>query len=215
MSNENELQGENFETMSMGKLREYARHAKVAVAADADRETIVKAINAKQKGRVMAKIADTKDGLKPGYARIRIHENPNSDKQIPVYIFDNGIELTIPRGVTVDVPARIIKHLNNAVVNRVRQTEQDPGKGPPITSYIPVLSYPYAMLDINPGPQVFSKREQMAKKQMGPKRRYREKFGRWPRPHELTRAMEQGLIAIKSGEELSAAAEAAIQASKN
>lgn len=190
----------NFKDMTVGQLKEVAKHMRVAVNKDASAEEIIEALNKKQRGRQVADIVEKGTSLKPGYARIRIDETQNSNRQIPVYIFDNGLELTIPRGVEVDVPLRIVQHLRNSVVKRRRQVDGEDGR--PKTTYLDVLQYPFQIIDMNNGPDFKTKREQSAERLIGPRRRYRDMFGRWPRPRDMTRAIEHGLLTLNPEEEL-------------
>lgn len=191
----------NFNEMPLGKLKEYASHLRVAITKDATKEEIIEAISKKQKGRTVASLATDSSRPKPGYSRIRIDETQMSDKQLPVYVNDNGLEYAIPRAVAVDVPSRIVDHLRRSVVKRRRQVEGEPGK-PPVTTMIDVPQYPFQVLESTPGPMVKSKREIAAEKNIGPRLRYRELFGRWPRPRDITRAIESGLIQLQGKEEL-------------
>lgn len=190
----------NYKDMTLGQLKEVAKHMRVAVSKDATAEEIIESLNKKQRGRVVAEIAQKESGLKPGYARIRLDERQDSNRQIPAYVYDNGLEMTIPRGVEVDVPKRIVDHLRNAKVKRRKQVDGPDGR--PVTTFLEVLQYPFQVLDINPGPEVKTKREQAAERLIGPRRRYRDMFGRWPRPRDMTRAIESGLLKLNTDEEL-------------
>lgn len=190
----------NFKDMTIGQLKEVAKHMRVAVSKDASAEDIIEALNKKQRNRVVAEVAQKETGLKPGYARIRIDETQNSNRQMPVYVFDNGLDMTIPRGVEVDVPQRIVDHLRNSKVKRRRQVDGEDGR--PKTTFLEVLQYPFQVIDVNPGPQIKTKREQAADRLIGPRRKYRDMFGRWPRPRDMTRAIESGLLTLDKDEEL-------------
>lgn len=190
----------NYKDMTLGQLKEVAKHMKVAVNRDATSDEIIEALNRKQRGKVMPTIAAKGSNLKPGYARIRIDETQNSNRQIPVYIFDNGLEMTIPRGVEVEVPLRVVNHLRNAKVKRRKQVDGEDGR--PKTMILEVLQYPFQVLDIEPGPELKTKREIAAERLIGPRRRYREMFGRWPRPRDITRAIESGLLKLNVDEDL-------------
>ena len=192
----------NFKDMTLGQLKEVAKHMRVAVSKDASAEEIIEALNKKQRGRAVAEIAQKETGLKPGYARIRIDENQQSNKQMPVYIFDNGLEITIPRGVEVVVPNRIVELLRNSKVKRRKQIDGEDGR--PKTTFLEVLQYPFQVLDILHGPNVLTKREIAAERLIGPRRRYRDMFGRWPRPRDMTRAIESGILSLDKDEELPA-----------
>lgn len=190
----------NFKDMTLGQLKEVAKHMRVAVDKSATAEEIIEAISKRQRGRTVADIAQKGSSLQPGYARIRIDETQTSNKQIPVYVFDNGLEYTIPRGVEVDVPIRIMNHLRNAKVKRRKQVDGEDGR--PKTTFLEVLQYPFQVIDLAPGPEIKTKREEAAERLIGPRRRYRDMFGRWPRPRDMTRAIESGILKLNTNEEL-------------
>lgn len=193
----------NFKEMSIGTLRQYAAHLKVAIAKTATKEDIIDVIERKLRGRVMPEIATESTQVKPGYAKIRINEDPTPGAaNNPVYVNANGYVCTIPRGVDVVVPMRVIRTLNDAVARRKTQLESVPGK--PINEVERFIqSYPFQILEMTPGPEPLTKLEEQKLKTIGPRRRYRDLFGRWPTPRDLVRAIEQRLIKMDEGEELS------------
>jgi hypothetical protein len=196
-----ELATPDFTKMTLPKLREYAALQRLPVDKTTTREELIEAIHRKLAGRVMPQLADKETDLRPGYARIRIEEDPSpTAKQIPVYINDNGYECTIPRGVEVIVPQRVVRNLQNATAKRLRQVEQD--NGPPITKEVRVPSYPFQVIESKPGPEVLTKREMQARKKFAPRLRYWQQFGKWPKPRELAYAIQQGFLNLESGEEL-------------
>lgn len=196
-----ELATPDFNKMTLPKLREYAALQRLPVDKNSTKDEIIEAIHRKLAGRVMPQLADKDTELKPGYARIRIEEDPSpSAKQIPVYVNDNGFECTIPRGVEVIVPQRVVRNLQQATAKRLRQVEQD--AGPPITKEVRVPSYPFQVLESKPGPEILTKREMQARKKFAPRLRYWQQFGKWPKPRELAYAIQQGFLTLDSGEEL-------------
>lgn len=189
-----------FEDMTLGQLREIAKHMRVAIPTGSEKNDIIKLLQQRRSNKAVPDIARAGSSLKEGYARIRLDETQNSDKQIPAFFYDNGISYTIPRGVEVDIPIRVLKLIQNSVVDRRRQVDDEHGK--PKTTIIKVPQYPHQAIEIRPGPQVKTKREVAAAKKMGPRRRYRALFDRWPSRGELTRAIESGLIKIETGEDV-------------
>lgn len=187
-----------FEDMTLGQLREVAKHMNIAIPAGSDKDSIVQLLNNRKSQRSVAEVALKGSEPAPGYCRIRIDENPNSNKNIPVYVFDNGLEYTVPRGIEVDVPRRIMQTIRNSIVRRVKQEEGDDGK--PKTTYINVPQYPFQLIASTPGPDLKSKREIAAERLIGPRRAYREVFGKWPRRQELNRAIESGIVVLHKGE---------------
>lgn len=196
-----ELATPDFKKMTLPKLQEYARLQRIPVDKNSTKDELIEAIQRKLAGRVMPQLADKDTDLKPGYSRIRIEEDPSpTAKQIPVYINDNGYEATIPRGVEVIVPNRVVRNLQNATAKRLRQVEQD--SGPPITKEVRVPSYPFTVLDRREGPEVLTKREIQAQKKFMPRLRYWQQFGKWPTPRELAYAIQKGFLNLEQGEEL-------------
>lgn len=195
-----ELATPDFNKMSLPKLKEYAAIQRLPVDKNTTKEELIEAIHRKLAGRIMPQLAKDTE-LKPGYSRIRIEEDPSpTAKQIPVYVNDNGMEVTIPRGVEVIVANRLVDNLRNATAKRLRQVEQE--SGPPITKEVRVPSYPFQVLESKPGPQILTKRELAARKKFAPRLRYWQQFGKWPKPRELAYAIQQGFLNLESGEEL-------------
>lgn len=201
----NEIEKPNFADMPIGKLREYASHMQLPLAKTATKEEIRQAIEKKLAGRTSAVLA-TKDGkVPPGHAKIIINEDATpGSKNWPVYMNVNGYQCTVPRGKEVIVPMRVVRTLQQATVKRRVQTEhQDEyGRGIFRETTVTVPSYPFQLLEATPGPEPLTALEISKKKTMGPRTRYRDLFGRWPRHAELNRAIEKGLISIKDDEEL-------------
>lgn len=195
----------DFKEMDIGTLRQYAKHARLAIPKTATKLDIIKALEHKTNGRVLPEFAKETSKVKPGYDKIRLLEDPMPDAaNYPVYVNANGYVCMIPRGIDVIVPHRVTKVLNDALVARKKQSIVSDKDGiertRDITTIVP--SYPFQVLESNPGPNVLTKVEIGKLKTAGPKRRYRDKFGRWPRPKELTRAIEQGLIKLDDDEQL-------------
>lgn len=197
----------NLQEMDIGKLRQYASHLRLAIAKTATKSDIIEAIDRKLNGRVVPEFANEGTSLKPGYDRISILSDPMPGaSNLPVFLNCNGYTCLIPRDVEVVVPARVTRTLRQAVVVRRKQTLQADNHGRETfkETSVTVPSYPFQVLESNPGPEVLTKREESKLKTMGPKRRYRDMFGHWPKPRELTRAIEQKLISLDADDTLSA-----------
>ena len=200
----------NFEDMPIAKLREYAAHMRVAVAKTATKADIIEALHRKLNGKIVPEFADSGTKLKPGYARITVMSDPMPGaSNIPVFLNCNGYACTIPRDVEVIVPMRVVRTLNDAKVMRRKQTlvAGNDGRETFKETSVTSLSYPFQVHEMSPGPEVLTNLEIGKRKTMGPKRRYRKLFGHWPKPRELTRAIEQKLISLDPDEQLSAATE--------
>lgn len=207
----NEILTPNFRDMQIGKLREYAAHLRVPLQKTATKEEIVEAIERKLNGRVMPQLANSSDAPPPGYAKIRVLEDPTPDSaNIPVYINANGYVATLPRGVDIIVPMRVVRTLNDATVRRRKQSiVVDPATGRESFKETTVVapSYPFQILEMTPGPEVLTAHEMNKQKTQGPRKRYQQMFGRYPKPGELHRAIEKGLISLNDSDEVEAPAE--------
>lgn len=207
------IESPSFKDMPIGKLREYASHMRVPLAKTATKPEIIEALERKANGRAVPELADSSTKLKPGYARIRVLEDPTPGAaNIPPYINENGYEATVPRGKDIVVPMKVVRNLTNAVVSKRRQqlTMDDSGVEKFKESTVQVPSYPFQVLEMNPGPEVLTAYEKAKQKIQGPRNRYRALFGRWPSPRELARAIEQGLIKLQDEEQLSPSVDAII-----
>jgi hypothetical protein len=200
----------NLNEMDIGKLRQYASHLHLAVPKTATKKDIIDLINQKVQGRAIPVLADKDTELKPGYSKIRVLSDPMPGaSNLPVFLNANGYTCMIPRDKDVIVPNRVVRVLNDATVMRRKQTLVADANGRETfkETTVQVPSYPFMVLESKDGPEVHTNLELSKQKTMGPKRRYREMFGHWPRPRELTRAIEQGLIKLDVNETLPAASE--------
>lgn len=196
----------NFNEMQIGKLREYAKHMRVALSKTATKEEIIDALERKLNGRTTAMLAGAGDRVPPGHAKITVHEDPTpGSANIPVYINANGYVATIPRGVEIIVPMRVVRLLNDAKVNRRKQTyvTGNDGRETFRETTVVVSSYPYTVHDMNPGPEPLTAHELAKQKAQRPRKLYKDLFGHWPRPGELPRAIEKGLISLDDDDSLS------------
>lgn len=195
----NDIARPNFEEMSIGHLREYAAHMQIPLAKTAKKEDIKEAILRKLQGRTSAVIAQRGDKVPPGHAKLIINEDPAPGaKNFPVYFNINGYQCTIPRGKEVIVPMRIVRALQDAKVKRRVQSAVPDQWGREVfrETTVTVQSYPYQLLDMTPGEEPLTAHEQAKRRTNGPRQRYAQMFGRWPRPADLRRAIEKGLIKL-------------------
>lgn len=195
----------DFSEMDIGKLRQYASHLRLAIPKTSTKQDIIDSINAKLRDRSTPEIAEAGSRPRAGYARIKLLVDPMPGaSNMPVYVNANGYVCTIPRDVVVDVPMRVVRTLNDATVLRKKQSTnmQPDGREKFETTESNVPSYPFQVLDMVPGPEVLTSFEERKLKSIGPRRRYRDMFGRWPKPRDLQRAIEQGLVSLKDDEEL-------------
>jgi hypothetical protein len=195
----------NFEEMEIGKLRQYAAHLHVAIQKTATKADIIAAISSKIRDKSVAVIADQGSSVPPGHAKIIVLEDPMPGAaNYPIFLNANGYVCTIPRGKEVIVPMRVVRTLQNAMVNRRKQSliTDEYGREKFVESTVLVPSYPFNVIDMTPGPEPLTALEKSKEKTIGPRRRYQAMFGHWPKPLELTRAIEQGLITLDNGEDI-------------
>lgn len=204
----NIIETPDFNEMPIGKLREYASHLKVALAKTDSKDIIIEKLLSKLNGRVVPELATHSSQVKPGYAKIQINEDSQfGAENVPVYINANGYICTIPRGVPVIVPMRVVRVLTDAVAARRRQSVSEPGK-PFKETTVNVLSYPFQVLEMVPGPEQLTQLEESKQRSYGPRFRYAQMFGHWPKPRDLNRAIEKGLIKLENEESLPTSSEA-------
>lgn len=199
----NDIVRPNFDEMPIGKLREYASHMNIPLAKTAKASEIKEAIVRKLGGRSAAVIADRGAKVPPGHAKIIINEDPTpGSKNYPVYFNLNGYQCTIPRGKEVIVPMRVVRGLQDAKVKRRTQVAVPDGFGREVfrETTVTVPSYPYQLLEMTPGEEPLTNHEKQKQKTNGPRARYAALFGRYPRPADLRRAIEKGLIKLESDE---------------
>lgn len=200
-----QLETPNFEEMDIGKLRQYASHMQVPLAKTATKDEIIKVILRKLSGRSTATIADEASTVKPGYSKIKVMSDPTPGaSNLPVYVNCNGYTCLIPRDVEVIVPERVVRTLNDATSQRRKQQLVTDKDGREVFKEITVtaVSYPFQVLEKNPGEEVLTALEISNQKTNGPRIRYAKMFGHWPTPAQLTRAIEQKLISLEEEETL-------------
>lgn len=198
----NDIARVDFDAMKISELREYASHMQIPLAKTATKEEIKEAIQRKLAGRAAPVLADG-GKVPPGHAKIIINEDQTpGSMQVPVYVNANGYQCTIPRGKEVIVPMRVVRVLQDAKSKRLTQTRviDQYGREIPQNQTVVVPSYPMQVLDMTPGPEPLTLLEQQKQKTNGPRQRYAEMFGRWPRPADLRRAIERGLIKLQNDE---------------
>jgi len=199
----NDIVSVDFDAMKISELREYAAHMRIPLAKTATKEEIKEAIKRKLAGRAAPVLAKQGDKVPPGHAKIIINEDPNpGSMQVPIYLNANGYVCTIPRGKEVIVPMRVVRVLQDAKVNRLVQKEVQDQYGRMVfqNTTVTVPSYPFQILEVNPGPEPLTILEKQKLRSNGPRKRYAELFGRYPRPAELRRALEKGLIKLHDDE---------------
>lgn len=200
-----ELSNVNFQEMDIAKLREYAKHLRLAAAKTWTKEDYIKAIDAKLNGRSMPELANSLSDVKPGYAKITVHEDATPGaSNIPVYVNANGYVCTIPRGVQVIVPQRVVRVLNDAKVNKRKQAIVIDNAGREVfkETTVSAPSYPFTVHEQTPGPEVLTAHERAKQRQAKLRKRYKQMFLHWPKPGDLARVIEKGLLKLDDDDQL-------------
>lgn len=187
-----------LETLSIQALRKYAALYRINLPKDANKERIVEIIKAKRNVQDMALIVEEgSTGPAAGWSRIHVHRDPTPGAtNNPVFVGANGYNVTIPRGVDVDVPIKVVGVLADAVEHRLVENYQAPLGAPERWEYKKMLSYPFSVVATNPGPDPRPGFERGKASTMGPRIKFRELFGRWPNHTELLEAQKEGLLKV-------------------
>lgn len=134
---------------------------------------------------VIKQMTDKKP-LKPGYARIVIHKDPtpgHANSSVPLGL--NGTFMLVPRGVEVDVPLEFISVLQDAVQTTITQ-KSEPTPSNPAGEIVEqdILSYPFQVLAVRPGPKFKSAIDQRSIK-AAKKEEFAQLYGKYPTDGEL------------------------------
>ena len=203
MSTQEEPTGEiDFENMTLAQARKYAGLYRIPVSKDMEKEDIIAVIKTKMKGKDIAVVAETGDHPAPGWARIELQRASNGNSNRPVYVSINGYRITIPRGVPVDVPIKIVGVLNDAKDWQLVENEDEPINSPKRYTRQPILSYPFQLIDKTPGPDPRPGYELGKQSHQGPREKFRSLFGRYPKRWELLEARKEGFIKLEPHETL-------------
>jgi hypothetical protein len=185
----------DLDNLGIAELRKLASTVyRLPLTRDMTADDIRKLIKSKEKKGDFAQLAEFNgDAPRPGWARVIIHKdnNPSSSNR-PVYLSINGYRITIPRGVEVDVPIKVVGVLNDAK-QRFLKENTSVGTGDPNRFFWEDShSYPFSVVNMTSGPDPKPGNEKNREKQMGPRIRFRDKFGYWPKREELREAMRRG-----------------------
>ena len=151
-------------------------------------------IKAKQKKGDVAKLSEfVGDRPEPGWARIMIHRDPNPQaSNRPVYVGANGYRITIPRGVEVDVPLKVVGVLNKAKQGALKENKSVARGDPNRYVWEESHTYPFSIIDHvdGPDPRPGNERNNTAKKIM--KQKFLAKYGFYPKGNQLREAITSG-----------------------
>lgn len=212
------IKGPDFASMTIGQLRQYASHARMALDKTATKEDIIIALNKKLGDRSMPELAHAESTVKPGYSKIRVLSDPMPGaSNLPIFVGCNGYNCLIPRDVDVIVPHRVVRTLRDAlqIVKKQMSTQDQYGREVFKNVEVKVPSYPFQELESVPGPEQLTSWEMAKLRTIRPRERYRDLFGHWPNGRELIRAIEQKLISLDPEETLSASDAAQVGVDEN
>lgn len=186
---------EELEGLDIAAARKLAKLYNVGLSREMRLDEIKAAIKNKLTGKRMVQIAKDNDGGPgPGRWRIIVHKDPTIGVKAgsrPVYVGCNGYRCAIPRGVAVDVPEKVVRILENSR-HYTTVMSDDPGEASRLE---PVLSYPFQVVAMNPGPDPVPGYEKTKAQWYGARKRFRDKFGYWPRNQQMLRdAIKDGHI---------------------
>lgn len=210
----NDIARPDFDNMPIATLREYASHMQLPLAKTATKQEIKAAIVKKLAGRAAPLLATATSTVPPGHAKIIINEDPTPGSiQVPVYLNCNGYVCTIPRGKEVIVPMRVVRTLMDSKVKRLVQNRTMDNYGREIfqNQTVTVPSYPFQVLESTPGPEPLTNHEKQKQRTNGPRARYWSMFGHYPKPADLRRAIEKGLIKVHDTEILDSGTSAMLE----
>lgn len=186
-----------FHKMNLPQLKKYCALFRLPVPNEATKEDLVELLKQRAQVKEMAVVAETSNRPAPGWCRIEVNRDPTpGHSNRPIYVAINGYRITIPRGTPVDVPIKIRDVLNDAREYKLVENQDEPLNSTRRYMRQAVLSYPFQVLDINPGPDPRPGYEQAKQAQYGPRKQFYDMFRRWPKRHELIEAQKEGLIKL-------------------
>jgi hypothetical protein len=206
----------NLEDLSIAQLRKYAALYRIALDRDSTKEDIVRILKAKAAKQNLVTVVDKDDdGMpKPGWSRINVSRDPMPGAgNYPIYINVNGYEITVPRGVTVDVPTKVVTTLNDAVEERLIANHDVPFNDPNHYTYQKVMRYPFQVIATTKGPDPRPGFEVQRAIQNKPRLKFKEVFGYWPTRPQLAEAHRDGLLRVNKNILENADIESLLQAS--
>ncbi len=189
----------SFDSLNIAQLRKYAALYRIPLERDASKADILRIIKAKAaKQDLVVTVEDKDDGSpKPGWSRINVSRDPMPGAgNFPIYVNVNGYEITLPRGVTVDVPTKVVATLNDAMEERLIANEDLPFNDPNRYTYQKVLRYPFQLIQTTPGPDPRPGYEIQRAVQNKPRMKFREIFKYWPSRQQLAEAQRDGLLRL-------------------
>lgn len=193
MSNDLEM----LDSLNIAELRKKAAVYNVTLTRTMTREDILEQVKARLAGGKYA-IEAAGDLPKPGFARIRIFNDPSpAASNRPVYVSVNNYAVLIPREVEVDVPVKIAEALGNSRSSRLAEDRTEPVGSASRYKFKEVQNYPFAIVSVTAGPDPRGSYEKAAAQRERPREAFREKFGYYPTAEEVKEALRSGDLKIE------------------
>lgn len=191
----------DLESLPIARLRKFCGLYNIPFDKDATKEDLVNLIRRKRAKSDLAVVSEVGSAPAPGWARIMIHRQHGTSNR-PVYVNVNGYRITIPKNVEVDVPIKVVGVLNDAKEYRLVENEDEAINSPKRWTNQPVLSYPFQVVMVTPGPDPRPGYERSKASAYGPRKQFHTLFGRWPKRHELIEAIKEGFVKMSPGDAL-------------
>lgn len=181
--------------MDIAALRKYAKNYNVQLSRDMTAADIKVAIHSKKASHNYVMEADLNAAPAPGRYRIMVHKTSHFGAKAgtrPVPVWVNGYVVSIPPGVAVDVPEKVVRVLENSV--HFNPITLDDGK----SAMESQLTYPFQIIAYTPGPDPVPGYEKSKARYYARRLAYRDEFGYWPKNQaQLREAEEKGFIGPK------------------
>lgn len=132
-----------------------------------------------------------------GWSKVMFFKDPNPGAQnIPVYFAQNGYKCTIPRGIEVLVPTKLVDGAIAGAVteNRVLNKEQTRLSGQPVYDVVKMPRFPYQVTMRREGPDPRPVSDSSRARRFEPRQRFHDLFEFWPNKEQLLQAIKDGAI---------------------
>jgi hypothetical protein len=184
-----------LEAMPIAELRKYAKNFNIQLSREMTAGDIKAAIHLKKAKHNYVLEADLSSAPAPGRWRIMIHKTSHFGTKVgsrPVPVWVNGYVVSIPPGVWVDVPEKVVRVLENSVhFNPITLEDGSTGAESQLT-------YPFQIQSFTPGPDPVPGYEKSKARYYARRLAYRDEFGYFPKNQaQLREAEEKGFIGPK------------------
>jgi hypothetical protein len=174
---------------------------RIPVTKDYTKGDIIDAIRRKKDGRRVDVAIDARDvnEIPPGWAKVQLFKD-NSPKASnrPQYFMVGGYRCTVPFGIPVLIPLKVLEVLQNAVESRRVEDNSVSNRNSDASRFktVEVHRFPFSVLGQTPGPDPRPVLEKMKAINLAPREAYRDYFGRWPTNAELRVAIQDGVVKL-------------------